>query len=429
MTGQRFGWVVLAILLAGSMSTVSGMQGSSDETRSSIDSNPGDSFKLDSLDPERSDRMTRAFETESFDTQDIIATSGWVESAHITDWLGPLAPVALSPFFGITCLSGLALWGPNWITDNAVLSANGPLKNPMLFYAFLGLTILTSVPRFTKISKPFAQAVDRLETYSVIVILLMVKVISSMNTDDSGATPVAMVQPGVVQLGVVSFSVDTLLAIAMVVNVLVINSVKFFFEFLVWLTPVPFLDACFEVLSKSLCAGLMAIYAFSPAIATSINLLLLLVAAVVLRWMSRRVRFYRTMVLDPILARCWQDYGIPKRPELIVFPKQRFGPFAAKSRLKLVRQSDGDGWVLSEANWWRRQQSHVVIPKSLPKMCCGWVMHQIEISNAAGESCILCLSRRYDAHLPTLAQDLKLCFNEESTAVKGDRCQFTGEFT
>ena len=194
---------------------------------------------------------------DTFDAKDIAATSSWVNSTEVAQWLGPLAPVALSPFFGVTCLSGLALWGPEWATDNALLGQSGPLRNPTLFFVLLGLTVLTSLPRLTKVSKPFAQAVDRLETYAVIVILLAIKVSSSM---ESGGDP----QVAMVQLGMLSFTVDTLLAIAMAINILVINSVKFFFEFLVWLTPVPFLDAIFEVCNKSLCAALMAIYAYSP---------------------------------------------------------------------------------------------------------------------------------------------------------------------
>ena len=123
-----------------------------------------------------------------------------------------------------------------------------------MFFVLLALTVLTSVPRLTKVSKPFAQAVDRLETYAVIIILLAIKVISSMESSVDEPAQIAMVQ-----LGVFSFTVDTLLAIAMVINVLVINSVKFFFEFLVWLTPVPLLDAAFEICNKTLCALLMAL--------------------------------------------------------------------------------------------------------------------------------------------------------------------------
>jgi len=86
----------------------------------------------------------------NFGADDIAASSAFAESLGIADWLGPLAPVALSPFFGVTCLSGLALWGPEWVTDNALLGKAGPLQNETLFFIFLALTLLTSLPRLTK---------------------------------------------------------------------------------------------------------------------------------------------------------------------------------------------------------------------------------------------------------------------------------------
>lgn len=334
-----------------------------------------------------------------FGADEIAATSGWVQTLGIVDWLGPLAPVALSPFFGVTCLSGLAIWGPDWVTDNAMLGSAGPLQNPTLFAVFMGLTLLTSLPRLTKVSKPFAQAVDRIETYAVIVILLVIKGVATLQSD---VPP----QVAVVQLGILSFTVDTLLGIAMVANVLVINSVKFFFEFMVWLTPIPLVDAIFEICNKTLCVALMAIYAFSPTIATIINLVILLAAAIVLRWISRRVRFYRTMVLDPILAKLWSGFGQSKRPELIVFPKSGLGPFAAKSRLKLSRASDdASGWLLEEANWWMPSKQHRIALETLPKVRCGWVLNTIEIRTADGESIVLSFSRRYDDN--TLQQVLE----------------------
>jgi hypothetical protein len=346
------------------------------------------------------------------DASDIAAASGWAASSGIVDWLGPLAPLALSPFFGVTCLSGLALWGPEWATDNAVLGVAGPLRNETLFFIFLGLTVLTSVPRLTKVSKPFAQAVDRLETYAVIVILLAIKLVMSAGTSGS-ADPSVGGEVAMIHLGIVSMTVDTLVAIAMVINILVINSVKFFFEFLVWLTPVPFLDAVFEVCNKSLCAALMAVYAYSPAIATGINLVVLLAAALVLRWISRRVRFYRTMVLDPVLATLWSGFGKPKRPELIVFPKNEFGPFKAKSRLRLAGNR-GEGWRLSEATWWMPAKDHPLTATSSPKVRRGWVMHTIELTADDGSRHHLVFSRRYSADaLSSVLQELGM---DEETA-------------
>jgi hypothetical protein len=353
--------------------------------------------------------------------EDIVAGSAWVNSTGIVDWLGPLAPLALSPFFGVTCLSGLALWGPEWATSSAVLRSTGPLQNPTLFFVFLGLTVLTSVPRLTKVSKPIAQATDRLETYAVIVILLLIKVFSSAGSSGAGAG--SEVEVAMVQLGIVSFTLDTFLAIAMVINILVINSVKFFFEFMVWLTPIPFLDAVFEICNKSLCALLMAIYALSPTLATVINLVMLLAAAIVLRWISRHVRFYRTMVLDPVIASLWSGFGKPKRPELIVFPKSDFGPFQAKSRLRLRRASgDRAGWIFEEANWWMPSKTHSVSESCRPQVRRGWIMHAVEMHDDVNGPTILSFSRRYDADtLEELAQQLGMSLSAEQASEQKEK--------
>ncbi|KAA1258973.1 hypothetical protein LF1_14980 [Rubripirellula obstinata] len=351
------------------------------------------------------------------DADDIAAASSWATASGITDWLGPLAPVALSPFFGVTCLSGLALWGPSWISDNAVLGAAGPLGNEWLFGIFLVLTLLTSLPRLTKVSKPFAQAVDRLETYAVIVILLAIKFVMSMDSPDQES--VAALQVPVMQFGVISLTLDTLLSIAMIVNILVINSVKFFFEFMVWLTPVPFLDAVFELCNKSLCALLMGIYAYSPTVATAINLVLLGIAALMLRWISRRVRFYRTMILDPILAKLWTGFGTPRRPELIVFPQDDCGPFPAKSRLRLF--STGDGISLNQANWWSPEKSHLFSADCKPIVRRGWVMHTIELKDGQ-QVTQLKFSRRYsDAELVKLLTRMGIEQDKAEAAVETDR--------
>ena len=85
---------------------------------------------------------------------DRIATSvNWAE------WLGPLAPIAISPFFGITILAGISQFGGSWV-ENSFISNNPVLSNPAVFWVFLCLTIMTSLPRFTKVSKPAAQAID-----------------------------------------------------------------------------------------------------------------------------------------------------------------------------------------------------------------------------------------------------------------------------
>jgi hypothetical protein len=160
----------------------------------------------------------------------------------------------------------------------------------------------------------------------------------------------------------------------------------------------------------------MAIYAMSPTLATIINLLMLLAAAIVLRWISRQVRFYRTMILDPVLARVWTRYGRPKRPELIVFPKTDFGPFAAKSRLRLTpAEGDQEGWNFKEANWWMPAKEHSLPCNPRPRVRRGWIMHSIEVSDDTGNQSILSFSRRYDGEtLEGLIEQLRMQVSDET---------------
>ena len=328
-----------------------------------------------------------------FEAEDIATTSGWIQASGITELLGPLTPLALSPFFGVTCLSAMSLWGPEWAATSPMLGTSGALRSETIFITFLLLTIITSIPRFTKVSKPIAQAVDRLEAYAVIVILLVIKIAASL--ESGGQVPVAMIQ-----MGMFSMTFDTLLAIAMIVNVLIINSVKFFFEFLAWLTPVPFLDALFELCNKTLCLGLMAIYALSPMLATVINLAFFLVAAILFRCIYRRTRFYRSMILDPVLARLWPPYGKPRRAELIVFNRSEIGDFPAKSRLRLQRCEDKSaGWRLQESRWWLPQREHHIESTTDLTIQLGWIMNSVQAKASDTDACvkyILTFSRRYN---------------------------------
>lgn len=363
-----------------------------------------DESGLPSPDSAAAAKLQEQLGVEEFDAETVVAANSFVASTGMVDWLGPMSPIAMSPFFGITCLSGLSLYGPEWMADNQLIRSAGPIKHHWFFGLFLVLTVLTSLPRLTKVSKPFAQAVDRLEAYAVIVILLVIKIGSSMASP--GAESVQLVQ-----LGVFDVTLDTLLAVAMVINVLVVNSVKFFFEFLVWLTPVPLLDAVFEICNKTLCAALMAVYVISPTLATVINLCMLVFAAILFRWISRRVRFYRTMILDPVVARLWASYARPRHPQLIVFPKEQIGPFKPKSRLKLTRQTEDGGWILDEASWWRPAKRFELSPDCQPELHQGWVMNAIRMNQDGDNE--LTFSRRYGAEaLTSLAEQLGITMSQ-----------------
>ena len=273
------------------------------------------------------------------------ALDGITRQISTVEWLAPLAPLALSPFFGITLLSGLACYGPEWLPDNALLNEASPLAHPVLFWTFLTLTILTSLPRFSKVSKPVAQVADFLETWAAIIILVAMKLLSAFA--GSGTAETALV----VQAGVFAIGYDLLVAIAMAINIIVINSVKFFFELLVWVTPVPALDACFEVMNKTLCAALIGIYAVSPLLALTLNVIMFAACLLVFGWVRRREIFFRSVLFDYVLGKFNTRRGATPPDTLTVFPAYDTGPIKRRSRCRL--EMTADGYRLMHRRWLR----------------------------------------------------------------------------
>ena len=342
--------------------------------------------------------------------KEIMAAQQFGSHLSIAEWLGPMAPVALSPFFGITCLSGMAMFGGSWISDtNPLLGSHSPLHNPAVFWTFLALTILTSVPRLTKVSKPFAQAVDQLEAWSGIITMLVLRVLLS-----NGESPEA--EPQFVQLGLISVSIDVLLMIAAAINILVINTVKFFFETLVWITPIPLLDALFEFINKSICATLMAIYAWSPLTATTINLTIFVICFIAFSWIYRREVFLRSMLVDAMRAWLWkQTLATP----LTVFPDAATAQIKKRSRCLL--KPTGTGWQLIQPRIFRTAiiidipAQEIVIQPGL--FCNTLSINQPQIQ--------LTFSRRFNDQLPQLAEALKASLYTATATATQDSNQRT----
>ncbi len=355
---------------------------------------------VESLDLDEPPVLAEEQETADLITQRVLTT----------EWLGALAPVALSPFFGLTCLSGIAIMGEDRLPDDHFLKrASSPLANPLVFLTFLALTILTSLPKFSKVSKPFAQAVDQLETYSALIILLVIRVMGGFDFAPPGEEHVAVVY----QASVFEFSAESLLMIATIINVIVINTVKFFFEVLIWITPVPFIDAIFEAGNKLLCAALAGIYAFSPTIATIINLLLLGACLLAFRWVKRREIYYRSILCD--FLRNWFSIGVtpPAQAMLTVFPQQDIGGIPKMSRCELTPTENG--WQLVCPRWFRpaiRKQFTGESPSIQP----GLLMNSVSF-----EGTVFKFGKRYQKSLSQVAQQLDLRYTapsaNENTAV------------
>lgn len=332
-----------------------------------------------------------ALQTPGLTTGQAVVVEQVTRQITTIEWLAPLAPVALSPFFGIALLSGLACYGPEWLPDNALLGAGSPFSNPAIFWVFLVLTVATSLPRLSKVSKPVAQFADFLETWFAIVVLIALKMITL-------ASPAATESALVIQAGLFEAGVDSLIAIAMVVNIIVINAVKFFFEFLVWITPIPMMDAMFEAANKSVCVLLMGIYAYSPVLALIINIVLFASCLFIFRWAHRREVYFRSVVMDYVLNGFSSKRGTTPPDRLIVFPAYDIGPVPRRSKCLLVKTDQG--LSLTKRRWFR--SSLVVDLSGKPVIEKNWWTNHVLLPDGTK----LTFTSRYNRCLPQLAEKL-----------------------
>ncbi len=276
-----------------------------------------------------------------------------VKQLHISEVLGPLAPVALSPFFGLTCLSGTSiLCSRGVLPENEFLMGNPALNNGWMFFTFLGLTILTSVPKLTTVTKTFAEITEQLEAYAGIVAYAAVIMTSGAGSAEQNTAVVY-------SAGVFLFTKQSLLMIAGAINIFVIHSVKYFFELLALICPVPLLDAAFEIANKSFAAALIAVYAFSPAAAMLLNIVLFLICLAIFNWVRRRIKYFQAMVFDPLwlvfvkklFHKTDEDIAaselrivqkrIPKAVYAVkVFLKRKFWKMHKKDCCRLIKTSD-----------------------------------------------------------------------------------------
>ena len=277
----------------------------------------------------------------SLPSSDLAAIDQISNMAQASAWLGPLAPIAISPFFGITILAGAAQFGGNLQLPPSMISDNPVLGNPYLFWTFLCLTVLTSIPKFTKVSKPFAQAIDQLEAYAAIITLILVRVMTVFPGEASSIDGIT-----VVHASIFTISSSLLFCLFAAFNIIVINTIKFFLEIIVWLIPIPMIDGLLEMTNKLICALLLAVYLWSPTIALLLNLILLATGLIVFRWIHRRVHYIRNIIWDQLWCLFRPSYQIPEIAELTVFPDRTLGPFPTKSRLHL--RPHAEGWELTQ---------------------------------------------------------------------------------
>ncbi len=364
--------------------------------------------------------------------RDMVAAELLTTRIPLEEILGPLAPLALSPFFALLCLSGASIGvSSGMLPENQLLMGHPVLSNPVVFWTLVALTLITGLPRLMKVSKIFAQTADFLETHAGIISYLLILVVAAQHHFLPGEG--GPEQAVVISAGIGEFSLEVALMLACALNIFVINSVRFFFELLVLVCPIPSVDALFETVNKTLTAGLTLLYTFNPFAATIISLTLFGLCLIAYKFVHHPVQYYRSMLTTPLLValtrRIWKNYDGPHTPRAAEALAKRFGLGPVKSglwvypdravkgvpkRAKCLFVTDGSTLLLVRLRFLRQplflQFQADQYPLDLrPGALAGF----FEVSNTEGAPILrLNFSRAWNAQLEKLAADFGAQLNE-----------------
>ena len=124
----------------------------------------------------------------------------------------------------------------------------------------------------------------------------------------------------------------------------------------------------------------MALYAWSPTIATGLNLAMFAVALCVFGWMHRREIFFRHMLFG--MLRTWFGSGAHQLP-LLVFPTAAVGNIPTRARCRLSKSSSG--WTLTFQPLLKARRVVELPAAKTPQMESGFLTNSIRFQSPAVE--------------------------------------------
>ncbi len=263
----------------------------------------------------------------------------------LSEQLGMLGPVAISPYWGLFLASASSMLG---LGNNEYLMTHPLLGNWIVFGLFLLIAIITSIPNITKYSKALGVAVNYLEDNTAIVVVVLTLFLQMVGTAIGETSPHG-------EFGFFGTSIYTVMLMAFsAFYMFVVTTVRLFFEIMAFVTPIPFVDTVTEILKKISSLVMMGVYFVSPEIALGISLILLVIAFFFFKKASTSLKYFKDFYISPILGwimgkrRTVLDQGIAKKIKnkniqyaIPVWPLESYGSIQKKKKTWLIKEEDG----------------------------------------------------------------------------------------
>ena len=234
-----------------------------------------------------------------------------------------VAPLGINPLIALGAL-GFAAQGGHWTPPQGL----EVVSSPWVWGTLLLLGFILKFGRSFKLTKPLAEFIGTSESVLGLISTALVvwPVTESLVSTHMQAGVAA--QFGLLMFGFLAYSVVCAMRLA--------------FDILIWISPFPLVDAAFQIAKLVVTVALILLAIFFPWVAFFVNLAIVLVSLLALRWALRLTRFAMTVAGDMV----WRKNRTDELPRVDgVTGPDDFGPLMA--------------FNISHPNWAKRDRIFV----------------------------------------------------------------------
>jgi len=218
------------------------------------------------------------------------------QNTFVEEYIAMLGPMAVSPFWTLFITSFFSTFELN-VGDSMV--ATNPLlgSEAVLGISFL-LVLITTLPNMMKMSKPIGLAGRFLEDRAGFVIYGVTAIAPHLMNPEMG--PLGQVET----FGLFGIPNSIILLVILALPYfMIVTSVRYFLEILVFLSPIPLLDAFFELVKNGATLGFVVLFFLAPWVGVFLSILLFFVSLLFFNRARRVTNLFKYVFVQPILFR------------------------------------------------------------------------------------------------------------------------------
>lgn len=333
-------------------------------------------------------------------------------NSSLVSQLAQLLPMGINPYATVFLTSILSKLGMH----NDFVATN-PFFDSWLIVGLFGLLFLFTalvgtVFKTNKATAVIGLADNYLSNHAAILINIVVMLAPSIYTGTSE-------HPTIQEAGIFSIGIQTLLVLIVSVYFLVVvTTVRFFIDILIFLSPIPFIDSILEIIKIGVTILFVVISVFYPTFSVILSVIMFLIALTMYRKSLRLVSKTTYLFIRPILQVFKKDETLLKRNNTFsirVYCATKTKKFKKGTVVHLIEKS-GSFFLVDKKFFIITTEEEISFNNYFIKQ--GHLSSKI--TNDIKDKQFL-LNRSYHKHLQTIADKLNIELDSKHKNTESDR--------